>query len=168
MWATKFVSILTLFSFLFVSFPVRADDTAFPPVPSSTVQSPAVPVIVPVKPGYVVLWPGLLLNPAAVAQIKVNLDSAKEQCDIVTKKAVDQQKAQGDFQLANQTAESTRVKSVLEANLKSRIGEVVDLQKRLEQSEKDRPNVYLWTGLGVGVGMVVTVLTVFAVSQASK
>ncbi len=147
-----------------------ADDTTglSTPVPVSAVQPPTTPTIVPLKPGNVVPWPGLLLNPAAVAQIKVDLDSAKEQCAIVTRRAVDEQKAQDDYQTALQKAAHDRIQAELQASLKSRTGEVNDLTKRLEKAEKDRPNPYLWTGLGFGAGIAVTVLTVFAVSQATK
>lgn len=113
-------------------------------------------------------WTGLLLNAPAVARIKVELDSAKEQCVIVTQKAVDTQKAQYEFQLENERAEAERKAAEAAAALRTRQAEIVDLQKRLDKAEKDRPNVYLWTGLGFVGGAALTVLTVFAVSQASK
>lgn len=150
-----------------------ADDTvttrlAATPPPISTVQPPSDPVILPLRPGNVVPWPGLLLNPAAVAQIKVDLDNAKGQCEIVTQRAVAEQKAHDDYDKAVAKAESDRQKAVLEANLRSRTSELNDLTKRLEAAEKDKPNTYLWAGLGFGAGIAVTVLTVFAVNQASK
>lgn len=108
------------------------------------------------------------MNAPAIAQIKVDLDSAKEQCDITIKKEVDTTVANWQYKLDVQVATSTREKSEVDAALKSRTAEAIDLQKRLAQSEKDRPNVYLWTGLGVAGGVILTVLTVFAVSKASK
>jgi len=137
-------------------------------VPAASVQPPVEPTIVPVRPGSIIPWPGLLLNPAAVAQIKVELDSAKQQCAIVTKRAVDEQKAHDDYELALQKAAAERAQAEAAASIKTKTSEINDLTKRLEKAEKDKPNTYLWTGLGFGAGVVVTVLTVFAVSQASK
>jgi hypothetical protein len=138
------------------------------PIPVSAVQPPVVPTIVPARPGYVVPWPGLLLNPAAVAQIKVELDSAKKQCDIIVEREVAVQKAHNDHELAVQKAAHERAQAEANASIKTKTSEINDLTKRLEKAEKDKPNTYLWTGLGFGAGVVVTVLTVFAVSQATK
>jgi hypothetical protein len=110
----------------------------------------------------------LLLNPPAVAQIKVDLDTAKEQCALTTRKEVATAKADCDFRSESERATAERQKAEVEAALKSRTSEVVDLQKRLEKIEKDKTNVYLYTGLGAVGGIVLTVITVFAVSRASK
>lgn len=156
-----------------VSFasPVWADDAVTisnVPVPVSTVQPPSEPTIVPVKPGSIIPWPGLLLNPAAVAQIKVELDSANQQCSIITRRALGEQKAQSDYEAALQKAAAERQQAELNANVKSKTAEINSLTQRLALTEKDRPNTYLWVGLGFGAGVAVTVLTVFAVSQATK
>ena len=166
------MSTIVLATTILSATPAWADDTttfmATVPVPVSTVQPPAEPTIVPVRPGSVIPWSGLLLNPAAVAQIKVELDSAKQQCAIVTQRAVAEQKAQSDYDAALQKAAAERQQAELNASVKSKTAEINSLTQRLSQAEKDRPNAYLWTGLGFGAGIAVTVLTVFAVSQASR
>lgn len=168
----RLISTLILAATLSSTVPAWADDTttvmAATPVPAASVQPPTEPTIVPVRPGSVIPWPGLLLNPAAVAQIKVDLDSAKQQCFIVTQRAVAEQKAQSDYDAALQKAAAERQQAELNASVKSKTAEINSLTQRLSQAEKDRPNTYLWTGLGFGAGVAVTVLTVFAVAQATK
>ena len=151
------------------ALPAHADEsTAVDPTPLPATVVPSDPIIVPLPLGGKAPWPGLLLNAPAVARIKVELDTAKEQCVIITQKAVNTQKAQYEFQLESERATAERKETEAAASLKSRNSEIQDLQKALDKAEKDRPNVYLWTGLGVVGGAVLTVLTVFAVTRATN
>lgn len=158
--AKLLLALVLVFQLVFPAVAYAAD-----PVPVVDVTQP---LLLPLKVGDKAPWPGVLLNAPAVAQIKVNLDSAKAECDIEVRKAQDIVKAQATFELANEKASHEKDKAVDAAVIKEKTLTVADLQKRLDESEKSRPNVYLWTGVGVVGGVVLTVLTVFAVSQASK
>lgn len=125
------------------------------------------PIIMPVNPGDKILWSGLLLNPSAVAQIKVNLDSQKEQCKLDITKEVDLAKANFEFQRSVLQIENDRKKIIYEATIKSKIEENNQLHKLLEIKENEKPNIYLWTGLGVIGGITITILTTIIVTHAN-
>lgn len=123
------------------------------------------PVMKPMRQGDVAPWIGVLLNPAAVAQIKVNLDTAKAACDITTKKAVDTVTAQCVADIGLEKAAHEKDKAVDAAIIKANSQALADALKRLDTAEKAKSNPYIWLGLGGAAGIAVTILTVVVVSS---
>lgn len=135
------------------------------PTTSST-DPKLVPLIKPLKLGEKAPWPGLLLNSIAVAQIKVDLDFAKNTCALELDRVIGQEKAKCTLQMDLLRSDCAKQTAISDAMIKSKSEEILSLQKRLEQAEKDRPNIYFWGGLGLLVGIGLTVLTGYAISRA--
>ena len=71
--------------------------------------------------------------------------------------------AQCDYEVEKQKIMSKADIEVAQAKIESNLKQVELLQKQLKQEIESRPNVTLWTGLGVLSGVGLTLLVVYAV-----
>lgn len=140
-----------------------------PPVPGEIDVGAA---ISPMKKGQIAPFTGVLLSPKATATIIAQLNTLQDQIKIEVDHARAEEKAKCDFRVNETTNRLETDKKILQAQVDEKGKQVVILNDALKQAEANRPNTPLWVGLGTGAGLVVgiglTVLTVYAVNQASK
>lgn len=126
----------------------------------------------PMKKGQVAPFTGVLLSPMASAIMITQINSLDAQIKIEVDRARAEEQAKSDFKVKEVTITLNADKSILQAHLDERTKEINILTDALKKEESNRSNTPLWMGVGTGVGLIVgvgiTVLTVFAVGQASK
>lgn len=92
----------------------------------------------------------------------------KERIKIEVDAAVRYAEAQKDYKYnelnTSYVSDKSRYIATIDANEKR----IKLLETDLSKTRSEMPNATLWFGVGTGVGVLATVLTVFAVSQASK
>lgn len=165
----KFLSLLLILSMQLTSLTAFCDPLALPPSPAlQPNETPVGQVISPMKMGQKAPFTGLLLSPQAVAQIIVNLNSQQAETDIQVTKAKETQKAVDQLIIDDKDAQITLIKSTTNVQIKDLDDEVNTLTKKLQDAEKSAPNLPLWIGVGAVGGIVLTVVTVFAVNTATK
>jgi len=124
--------------------------------------------IKPLQKGDTAPFAGLLLSPAAVAKVIVDIDSKKAEIDIAVKAATEQQKAIDAKNHADSMAECDRDKKVLNANLDFSSAQVKELQTALKKTEDNKPNLLLYVGGGVIGGAVLVLGSAFVIISATK
>jgi hypothetical protein len=120
------------------------------------------------KKGQVAPYTGILLSPRATATIITQLNSIDDAVKIEVAKAKAESKAQCDFALDEQKNRLETDKKVIQADADEKAKRIKILETKLSESEASRPNVIVWTGVGFVGGVVVTVLTTYALSQATR
>ena len=163
----KAISTLLIATMLATSLPAWADPpvTTTPPVATATAPTPP-PVISPLQKGQAAPYTGVLLSPPAVAQIVAQQDTAKAAAALALQHQGEVDAAQQKYALDSAGTTCTADKTILQA-------QVTDGQKQNQiltqqlKSATSGPGAPVWIGLGFAGGVVVTVLTVFAVSKAT-
>lgn len=172
MWK-KIISIILCFVITITSFTkiAHAEDVVIPyipPVTAPTTEPDVGNAISPMKKDDRAPFTGVLLSPRAIATILSQFRNQKDQTKIEVDHAVSVERAQQEYKISEMKTSSETEKKILEAQLAARKKEISVLDERLKKEESSRANVPLWTGIGVGGGIALTVLTVFAISSASK
>lgn len=153
----------------FVTSHVRAwaDDeklrTTPPPTVTTTITAP--PAIVAVYKGGIVPFTGVLLNPAAVAQVIVDAKNAKAECDIRIEREVSKEKSFSDARLKDKDTELKYTKDTLSEQIRLRDVELDRI--RNERIKESSGNVWWAVGGAVG-GVVVTLAITFVVNLSGK
>lgn len=142
------------------SVPAWAADTTAP-APTPT------PVIAPLQQGQVAPWSGVLLSPGAVAQIVAQQDTAQAALQLVVQHQVEIDQAQQKYALAVAATTCDADKQVLQAQVDDGKRQVTVLNDQLKKNTGG-PGAPVWIGVGVVGGIVVTVLTVFAIGKVTK
>ena len=124
--------------------------------------------IKPLQKGDTAPFAGLLLSPAAVAKVIVDIDSKKAEIDIAVNAATEQQKAIDQKNLSDSQAECDRDKKVLQANLEYNAKQIQELQIALKKTEDNKPNLLLYVGGGIIGGAVLVLGSAFVVISATK
>jgi hypothetical protein len=172
----RFVSLFLSALLPFTSIPAHAEekrivdslpalvDQVTTPLPEENVGA----AISPMRKGNKAMFTGVLLSPLAIATLITELKSAELVTEIEVKRAKDEAAAWciKDLEKAAATAEAE--KKSLQAEIDAKITQMKELEKALDKAERDRPNAYLWAGLGVIGGVGISLLTVYAVSSMSK
>jgi len=165
----KFLPIFLCIALTSATFPALADGMSIPdppkPVPGEIDVGAA---ISPMKKGQVAPFTGVLLSPKAVAAVIVELNSINDRIKIEVDKTKAEAKAQCDFKVAEIKTTTDADKKILQAQVDEKQKEITVAQDQLKKMEDSKPNVMLWTSLGFVGGVVMTVVTVYAVSQATK
>ena len=125
-------------------------------------------VISPMKKGQTAPFTGVLLSPKAVASISVELANIQKTIDLEIKKSIAIEAAKHNFEIQKIQIKSDADRKVLKAKIEAKIEEINILNLRIEKLEKSDSNLILWVGGSFITGVVVSVLTVFAVSQSTK
>ena len=147
----KFVSLLTLFSFILFTSSAYAEET-----------------VSPIKIGQIAPYSGMLVSSAAIARIISDIQTQPEITAAEIKRAVDTVKAEDQIKLDTLNSKIAYMQTTSEASIKARESQIAALQKQLAAVDRSKPNVPLWTGIGAVSGVIVTILTVFAVTQVTK
>lgn len=111
---------------------------------------------------------GVLLSPAAVAWIIVELETMAKTIDLERKHATELANAWCEKRVSDEKHSLETDKSILQFEVENNLKTIEKLAKDLEDERENRPNLVLWTSLGVAGGIGLTLLTVYAVNQASK
>lgn len=122
----------------------------------------------PMKKAQRAPFTGVLLSPAAVADIIVEFESIEERIHIEVVRAVKEEQATCEKNLKDAEARSTADKKELHANLEAKKTEAQAYKDELKRLKDTQPNPYFWAGLGTLGGAAFTLLTVFAISQVAK
>ncbi len=124
--------------------------------------------ISPMSKGNRAPFTGLLLSPLAVATIISELSSYQEMLEIELGRVKAEYEADVKFRLNRLKIEHEADVSVLNVQIESANKRIIDLGDLLQKEIDNRPNVFLWTSLGILGGIGITLLTMFAVSQVSN
>jgi hypothetical protein len=160
----KFIS-LSLICALLTPSVAYAENTVTGQPNFSLVDSAA---IAPLKKNQPAPFTGVLLTPKAVATIITETETAKEKTEIEVTAAVKNAEAKKDFAIAEQKTACDTDKKILNASVDEKMQRIKVLEKTVKDLEDATPSRAFWTGVGFVGGVVVTVVTVFAVTQATK
>jgi sensor c-di-GMP phosphodiesterase-like protein len=156
----RFTACVTLLALLAPAVPAWAAD-AVVPAPSMT------PVISPLKQGQVAPYAGVLLSPGAVAQLVAQQDTVQAAIQLVVQHQVEVDAAQQKYALDTQQTTCDADKKVLQAQVDDGKRQVVVLTDQLKKNTGG-PGAPVWIGVGVVGGIVLTVLTTFAITRVTK
>lgn len=152
----RFISTLLVASMLAASATAWADD---PPA------SP--PTVAPLQKGQPAPFTGVLLSPAAVAQTVAEKETAKKVTELAVQHQVALGEAQKKFEIDRLTTTCVADKKIMQAQVDYNLKQIAILDEQLKK-QSGGPGAPVWIGLGAVGGVVLTVVTVFAVSQATK
>lgn len=162
----RIISILLIFVLMLPSFA-----WAEPQLPTVTALPNEIsvgPAVSPMKKGQTAPFSGVLLSPEAVAKVIVDYNNQKAQSQIEIDRAKELQKAQDQLVIDNLVADLKREKEVAEAGRKSSSEQLQILNKRIEEAEKNKPNVAIVAGLGAAAGAALVILTIVLTNAANK
>jgi hypothetical protein len=166
----KFISSVVLLTYVLSATPALAQSAVdVPPAPEPFPSEPDLgAAITPLKKGYPAPFTGVLMSPKAVATVIVELNSFDDRIKIEVDRALGECQARCDFKVNEVKIKAESDAKISAAHLKFLSDENTVLQNRLKKVEESQPNLMLWAGGGLVGGIAMTVLTVFAVSQASR
>jgi hypothetical protein len=151
----RFISSLLVASVLASSVPAWADEPR------------ASPTVSPLQKGQPAPYTGVLLSPEAVAQVVAEKDTAKKEVELAVKHQSALDAAQKKFELDQLVSTCAADKKILQAQVDDNLRQIKILDDQLKK-QSSGPSPTFWVGLGAVGGIVLTVATVFAVSQATK
>jgi len=128
-------------------------------------------VISPLKKGQRAPFTGLLLAPASAAKVIVEMETFHEKLQIEVNKVTKQQNADCEKKLSDISAAAAANKKILQSNIdeKQRTITIIDTElKKLKEEKESAWSPAVWVGLGTASGIILTVLTAFAISKASE
>lgn len=125
-------------------------------------------VLSPLRKGQKAPFTGILLSPSSVAYIIVEMETFQEKINFEISRAVKINQTECERNASNSEARTTADKKELQAQINENNRKINILNEQLKKEKKSQTNPGLWLGLGVAGGVVLTVLTTFAVSQATK
>lgn len=160
------VSAFLVVSLLAPTFSAFAD----PPVPETPSAPPATdpaPVVTPLQKYQPAPFTGVLFSPEAVAQVVAEKDSAAEKTELAVKRQKDLDDAQMRYSLDQANSTCKADKSILMAQIDENERRYKVLNEQL-QSATSGLGGGAWFGIGTGLGVAATLLTVFVVSRATN
>jgi hypothetical protein len=152
----RFISCLVVASMMGTLVPAWADEQADP-----------APVVSPLQKGQPAPYTGVLFSPQAVAIVIAQKDAAQKALELAVKHQADVDAAQLKFQIDTLTTTCNTDKAILQAQIDDGKRQINILNDQLRKNTGG-PGAPIWIGLGFVGGVVTTILTVFAISQATK
>lgn len=144
------------------------------PLPSPTLvlgeKDPGL-AISPMKKGQKAPFTGVLLSPQSSANIIVEFETFQERIQLEVNKAIKQEQADCQKKVSDLSAQSETDKKILQANIDEKGRTISNLRtevKKLNDDAAARWAPTTWIGLGTAGGILLTVLTAFAISKATK
>ncbi|MBM3194170.1 MAG: hypothetical protein FJZ60_00215 [Chlamydiae bacterium] len=176
----KIISVLLLAS-LFISNLSFAQDidispdpdpadfiSEIPPVKLAPGEKDPGKALSPMRRGQRAPFTGVLLSPSAVADVIVELESTEDRIHIEVLRALKIEQAEYEKKTGILETRLQAEKNILQASIDKKNKDISDLNAELEKAKKAQTNPFLWASAGFAGGLLVTVLTVFAVTQATK
>lgn len=148
----KFISTVLIIAFSSSTVPALADGEA---------------TVTPLAKGQPAPYEGVLLSPDAVANIMAEKDEADEREKLAVQHQADVDAANTKYQIDVLNAKCLADATVLRAELDDNKKQVNLLTDQLKKNSGSTSTT-TWIGVGAVGGVVVTLLTVFIVSKASK
>lgn len=148
--------------------PKKSFSEVVPPVKLTPGEEDPGKALSPMKKGQKAPFTGVLMSPAAVADTIVDIETIEERIHIEVTRAVQAEQAGCEKKLSDLDARLTADKKVLQASIDGKTRQINILNVELEKSQSLSRNRYLWGGLGFASGVLVSVLGVYAISQATK
>jgi len=125
------------------------------------------PVITPLQKSQPAPYTGVLLSPEAIAKIVAAKDESEKALQLAVQHQSQLDAAELQFKTDQLTTTCVADKKILQAQVDDGKRQIKILDDKLK-SQTSGPSAPVWIGLGAVGGVVVTVLTVFAVSRATK
>lgn len=113
---------------------------------------------------------GVLFSAEAVAWVAAQSESFEERVQIERQDATAQATAHCDRRIADADARSEADRATMQAQLDAQQARLETMERALRDEEKKRKpgTIALWTSLGTGGGILLTLGTIFLVNQATK
>lgn len=164
----KFISIILLFVYTTITTFAAAE----PQLPVAPQPWPGEPdlgaAVSPMRKGDAALFTGVLLSPKAVATVIAEMKLLNEKIMLEVNKAKSEEGARCAFSLKEAELKAQTDRSVLQAKLESKDRQVKVLEDRLQKTENDKPDLMLWVGGSFAAGLIVSIATTFALTQAKQ
>lgn len=162
----RFVSTVLVATMVATSVPAWADPPTPAPTPAPSSSAP-LPTITPLQKTQPAPYTGVLLSPEAIAKIVADKDAAAKEKELAVKHQQELDAAQHKYDLDQATTTCTADKSIMQARIDDNLKQIKILEDQLKK-QSGGPGPGTWIGLGAVGGVVLTVVTVFAVSRATK
>ena len=127
--------------------------------------------ISPMKKGQRAPFTGVLLAPASVASVIVEMETFEERLKIEVKKVTESERVKCEKNILDADAKSVADKKILQADIDSKGRTISSLNgqiKKLRDENESRWPPGVWIGVGAVGGIALTVLTAFAISKATQ
>lgn len=166
----KYVSILLLASFFSprVAFAQSVPSPDAPPAKSNPGDIDTEKLLSPLRKGQAAPFTGILLSPPAAADVIVGIETFQERIDIEVSNAVKKEQNECEKKVLDERARLESEKKVVQAESDRKTRTIDSLNIELEKARSGQTNPVVWIGVGTLGGIVVTLLTVLTVSQATK
>lgn len=152
----RLVSCLLIASMVASSAPALADNTTTAPA-----------VVTPLNQGMPAPYTGVLLSPAAVAQVIAEREAAAKALTLAVQHQADVDAAKLKFTVDQLTTTCNTDKSILQAQVDDGKRQIKILDDQLKK-QTSGPGPVTWIGIGTGAGVVLTVLGIVAIGAATK
>lgn len=127
--------------------------------------------ISPMKKGQRAPFTGVLLSPEASANIIVEFETFQERIQLEVNKAIKQEQADCQKKTSDLEAASVADKKILQADIDEKERAISGLNLDVKKLKDEKAAAWApttWIGLGAAGGILLTVLTAFAISKATK
>ena len=125
-------------------------------------------VLSPMRKGQKAPFTGVLMSPAATANIIVELQTIDEKIRIEVNAAVQKQLVECDKKFDDNNSRFNADKKILQSKVDQKDRELLVFNNQLKKEKDSATNPYIWAGIGALGGIVTTVLITFAVSNVTK
>ena len=150
----KLISSLLIVTTLAAATPAMADDKTSP-------------VVSPVQRGAIAPFTGVLFSPEAIARVVAQQDASQAAMRLAVQNQAAVDAAQLQYQTSQLSTTCNADKGILQAQVDNDKQQINILNDQLKKNTGG-PGPGLWIGTGVVGGVIVTLLTVFAVGKATK
>ena len=142
---------------------------SFPPVPPLVKNEiDIVATISPMKKGQVAPFTGLLLSPAAISSIIVDIESKNETIQTEIQKAVEIINVQHTYETTVERIRNESNNKLSLNRVQEQRKEIDRLDAALKKEKEDRPNPATWAVIGICGGIIITTLAASVVIYATK
>jgi hypothetical protein len=127
--------------------------------------------ISPMKKGQRAPFTGVLLSPEASANVIVEFETFQERMRLEVDKAIKQEQADCQKKVSDLDAKSVADKKILKANVDEKGRTITNLNAEIKKLKDEKATEWApttWMGIGTAGGILLTVLTAFAISKATQ
>jgi len=164
----KLINFLFITIFIFVNSFAYAQTVQLPNIETPQGEKDVGAAISPLKADQKAPFTGVLLSPRATAIIVTELNNFDEKLRLELSKQKQEDDATCQFTTSEQKAQNDADIAIKQAQLDASLKDRKVLEEEIRNLEKSQTSKELWYALGAGSGIVVTVLTVVAISYAKK